>query len=637
MLNSESFLIFGLENIPTFKSGGEIHIKKKNRGKFTKSAKAAGESVQEHAAKVLRDPNATPLQKKRANFARNAAKWKHKNGGTLLNSFMPRKFQVGGYMQPANVYNAIQSGAAAQMLLHGVGKVQEKVMPQWMQGVMTYLSPLNYLAAIPHGTLDPRVGEQEVATWHPNLQLVARTGEVIAGPKMIKGTGKAIKTAPAVVDRGLATIGNKGAKGRVVAREINKNVTNATRNGRIEVTDNYFNSPNHWYRVSERPEKIGLEENGRNVTTADDPSTYGTINGWRESMLDQKGRIVPGNMENEGYFIFQPRKLSLSKHGAAHGNTSQAAKGQIWNGTFAFSGKFPRGVIEGEAPRQVYRGMTSEGVDSRSNFVMQNWEDVPQGARIGFHTGEMPMSNLGWFQRTNRGTYTYEPIIPEKRINVAENLDWTRNLPGKRDYSMSRQVPYSGYTPIKQSPLYNKFVRDVMQGYYWGKNRGYIKPVGYRDFTGILGKQIDHGAESYVFDDINNPNQVLKVSRSNQASTPQRAIELGTREMKARNSLPYNLPLNIEGYYHQGNTYFPVYSQRKVYVPKMDQQKVYDFDSSVDGMYWAKPDVNNILLENGIERAKDFKLPNIGFLPDGTVMGIDLWKNGGKTHFKTNL
>lgn len=77
MLNLEIILIFGLGNIQTFKKGGEIYIKKKNRGKFTKSAKAAGESVQEHAAKVLSDPNATPLQKKRANFARNAAKWKH--------------------------------------------------------------------------------------------------------------------------------------------------------------------------------------------------------------------------------------------------------------------------------------------------------------------------------------------------------------------------------------------------------------------------------------------------------------------------------------------------------------------------------------------------------------------------------
>lgn len=60
------------------KSGGKIHIKKKNRGKFTKSAKAAGRSVQEHAKAVLNDPNATALQKKRANFARNAAKWHKK-------------------------------------------------------------------------------------------------------------------------------------------------------------------------------------------------------------------------------------------------------------------------------------------------------------------------------------------------------------------------------------------------------------------------------------------------------------------------------------------------------------------------------------------------------------------------------
>lgn len=87
MLNLEIGTIFGLENIPFFKKGRKIYIKKKNRGKFTKSAKAAGESVQEHAAKVLRDPNATPLQKKRANFARNSAKWKHKDGGRVHKPF----------------------------------------------------------------------------------------------------------------------------------------------------------------------------------------------------------------------------------------------------------------------------------------------------------------------------------------------------------------------------------------------------------------------------------------------------------------------------------------------------------------------------------------------------------------------
>lgn len=61
-----------------FKSGGKIHIKKKNRGKFTAAAKRAGQSVQEHARSVLNDPNATPLQKKRANFAIQAKRWHHK-------------------------------------------------------------------------------------------------------------------------------------------------------------------------------------------------------------------------------------------------------------------------------------------------------------------------------------------------------------------------------------------------------------------------------------------------------------------------------------------------------------------------------------------------------------------------------
>lgn len=52
-----------------------IRIKPENRGKFTAKAKAEGRSVQQEASHVLSDPDATPLQKRRANFARNAAKW----------------------------------------------------------------------------------------------------------------------------------------------------------------------------------------------------------------------------------------------------------------------------------------------------------------------------------------------------------------------------------------------------------------------------------------------------------------------------------------------------------------------------------------------------------------------------------
>lgn len=65
------------DQIDLYKKGSKIHIKKENRGKFTAAANRAGMGVQEYASKVLRDPNASPQLKKRANFARNAKKWKH--------------------------------------------------------------------------------------------------------------------------------------------------------------------------------------------------------------------------------------------------------------------------------------------------------------------------------------------------------------------------------------------------------------------------------------------------------------------------------------------------------------------------------------------------------------------------------
>lgn len=66
------------------KKGGSIHIKKKNRGKFTESAKRAEMGVQEYARHVLanKDKYSSTLVK-RANFARNAKKFKHEDGGIL--------------------------------------------------------------------------------------------------------------------------------------------------------------------------------------------------------------------------------------------------------------------------------------------------------------------------------------------------------------------------------------------------------------------------------------------------------------------------------------------------------------------------------------------------------------------------
>ena len=69
----------------TFAEGGKIHIKPSKRGTFTAAAKKHGKSVQSFASQVLANKeDYSPAMVKKANFARNAAKWHHAFGGDLL-------------------------------------------------------------------------------------------------------------------------------------------------------------------------------------------------------------------------------------------------------------------------------------------------------------------------------------------------------------------------------------------------------------------------------------------------------------------------------------------------------------------------------------------------------------------------
>lgn len=66
------------QNKRKFNSGKDINIKKSKRGTFTKAAKQHGMSVQSFANRVLRNPsNYSAAMIKKANFAHNAASWKH--------------------------------------------------------------------------------------------------------------------------------------------------------------------------------------------------------------------------------------------------------------------------------------------------------------------------------------------------------------------------------------------------------------------------------------------------------------------------------------------------------------------------------------------------------------------------------
>lgn len=70
----EDLEIFG---IPYLAKGAGIHIKKENRGKFTETKKRTGKTTEE----LTHSKN--PLTRKRAIFAQNAKKWKHKDGGEV--------------------------------------------------------------------------------------------------------------------------------------------------------------------------------------------------------------------------------------------------------------------------------------------------------------------------------------------------------------------------------------------------------------------------------------------------------------------------------------------------------------------------------------------------------------------------
>lgn len=64
--------------IHDYNSGKDIRIKPSKRGTFTKAAKQHGMSVHGFANKVLRNPSKySAAMRKKANFAHNAASWKH--------------------------------------------------------------------------------------------------------------------------------------------------------------------------------------------------------------------------------------------------------------------------------------------------------------------------------------------------------------------------------------------------------------------------------------------------------------------------------------------------------------------------------------------------------------------------------
>ena len=130
------------------KNGSGIHIKEKNKGKFT--SYCGGKVTDECIQKGKNSPN--PAIRKRATFAANARKWKHEKGGELIKKAqwgdqLPTaekaedRYKNGeffkefydGQVGPYNIGHTVVEGVRTNKPFHNQGFIQRKI--RYVMGV----------------------------------------------------------------------------------------------------------------------------------------------------------------------------------------------------------------------------------------------------------------------------------------------------------------------------------------------------------------------------------------------------------------------------------------------------------------------------------------------------------------------
>lgn len=243
--------------------------------------------------------------------------------------------------------------------------------------------------------------------------------------------------------------GDKAINTYRLARELNK----AVKNFDGTVGESYFHAPDKWYRITSSPEIYGIKEQGMNVTTHDLIDFPNSADDFRTFV--RENNLVHGTGNNEGYWI-QPknvRELVLQKkiaeetggdtdwivfpndfrrYGAAHGNRTQGAWQQKWEGATTTDIDFPEYILEGNP----LPDLTIPFGKNRSKFRITPIEDIEAGGRIGFKTGEMPIQGLRQFRLLPNGRYKYEgELIPDKIIKT----DGTSTLIPRSDSKLNLQ------------------------------------------------------------------------------------------------------------------------------------------------------------------------------------------------------
>lgn len=178
------------ENLASlFADGGPIHIAKNKRGTFTAAATKHGMGVQEFASKVLANKEKySPAMVKKANFAKNASKWKHALGGHL--------FDLGGnwfdypIIPPEdNEYYTINNTPEALRLINYMDEGLDPNFKLTMDGVKKNSPRLNSEI-----TLEPTIKSQE----QTNQAIKNTYNNVKSKPNGYNAAGMAMRLASAL-------------------------------------------------------------------------------------------------------------------------------------------------------------------------------------------------------------------------------------------------------------------------------------------------------------------------------------------------------------------------------------------------------------------------------------------------------
>lgn len=276
-------------------------------------------------------------------------------------------------------------------------------------GMLNRLSPTQNIRAVYDLATNPVKGfkglingnngivTDKFAQEHPFWSLGANLGGdiiTLGGPSLYNASKNAITNS-------------RPYKVRQIAKEIKKNVDN---NDGKHIREEDLVDQSKFYRITQSPEIEDIKELGKNVTTTD--GGYSRNQRYANSII--KNKLV-WNPKLEGYV--KTKGLYLNKFGSAHGNRTQAAKGETWKGGVAVKPGFKNYIIEGNLPYKVDARVDGH----RSNFIKAKSEFLPSGYGIGFKSGEMPTDNLRLFRFKNINgkinDITYEgPLIKDKRI-----------------------------------------------------------------------------------------------------------------------------------------------------------------------------------------------------------------------------